>query len=185
MNQEILITLFKYYAKFVPKPVLRDMFRKSSGQIPGYDEIAAEILAAADTHVIPDIDAFIFSANEGFLSKKIKNSKKTVLYVEYGAFTYNPNRMHGLKEKLGLHVAHPYSATNNDNLNEMLIMDKMYKILTSILDQMEKDQNALNFCGNTRLIEYPAEVVAIDPPLFYDRTGWMAIFDYSTTNIVR
>ncbi len=184
MNPEILITLFKYYAKFVPKPVLKSMFKKSSGQIPGYNEIAQEILASPDTYVIPDIDAFIFSANEGFLSKKIKNSKKTVLYVEYGAFSYSPNQTYGVKEKLGLHVAQPYSASNNDNLNEMLIMDKMYKILTSILDQMEKDQKAYDFCGNSKLIEFPAEVVAIDPPLFHDRTGWMAIFDYSTTNIV-
>jgi hypothetical protein len=92
--------------------------------------------------------------------------------------------MHGVKEKLGLHVACPYSASNNDNLNEMLLMNKMHGILCSILDQMEKDQNDLNFCGNTELITFPAEIVAIDPPLFYDRTGWMAIFDYSTTNIL-
>lgn len=184
MNPEILITLFKYFAKFVPKQVLHKMFVKSSKQIAGYAEVSSEVLTATDDFVIPEIDAYVFSANEEFLTKKIKNSQGTVLYVEYGAFSYTPNRMHGVKEKLALHIAHPYSATNNDNLNEMLLMDKMYKILTSILDQMENDQNALNFCGNSKLIEFPAEVVAIDPPLFYNRTGWMGIFDYSTTNMV-
>lgn len=184
MNEEILIRLFKYFAQFVPKPVLRKMFIKSGRQMPGYAEIAAEVLNTPDDRVIQGIDAFIFSANEAFLSKKMKNQKGTVLYIEYGAFSYSPNLTHGVKEKLALHVAYPYSATNNDNLNEMLIMDKMYKVLTSILDRMEKDQNSLHFCGNSQLIEFPAEVVAIDPPVFYNRTGWMAIFDYSTTNIV-
>lgn len=184
MNQEILVTLFKYFACFVPKPVLKKMFVKSGRQMPGYAEIAAEVLATPGDRVIQDIDAFVFSANEDFLTKKMKNQKGTVLYIEYGAFSYSPNRELGVKEKLALHVAYPYSATNNDNLNEMLIMDRMYRILTSILDRMEADQNTLGFCGNSKLIEFPAEIVAIDPALFYNRTGWMGIFDYSATNIV-
>lgn len=183
-NQETLIYLFKYFAKFIPKDVLKKMFVKSKGSVEGYDEIAAEVLSTSDDLVIPDFDAFIFSPNEAFLSKKMKNSNKTVLYVEYGAFTYSPNEMQGVKEKLALHVAYPYSYSNNDNLNEVLIMNKMHGILCSILDQMEKDQTELNFCASTELITFPAEIVAIDPPLFFDRTGWMALFDYSTTNIL-
>jgi len=182
MNEDILITLFKFYAKFVPKPVLKKMFVKANKRIQGYSEITAEVLAAPDDRMIQDIDAFIFSANEDFLTKKIKNQKGTVLYVEYGAFRYTPNREHGVKEKLALHVAHPYSAANNDNLNEMLLMNKMYGIITSILNEMEKEQKSLGFCGDTKLVEFPAEIVAIDPAMFYDRIGWMGIFDYSTTN---
>lgn len=183
-NQEILLQLFKYYAKFIPKNVLEKMFVKSNKKVPGYNETVAEILGAPDDYVIPEIDAYVFSANEGFLSKKIKNSNKTILYVEYGALSYTPNATHGVKEKLGLHIAHPYSASNNDNLSETLLMNEMHGILCSILDRMEKDQNNLDFCGDTKLIEFPAEIVAIDPPLFFDRTGWMAIFDYSTTNLL-
>ena len=184
MNQEILIQLFKYFAKFVPKAVLEKMFVKSGNRVEGYAEIASEVLSAPDDLRISDIDAYIFSANEGFLAKKVKNSNKTVLYIEYGAFSYTPNALHGVREKLGLHVAHPYSSTNNDNLNEMLIMNKMHDILCSILDRMETDQRELNFCRSTKLIEFPAEIVTIDPPLFFDRTGWMALFDYSTTNLL-
>ena len=182
MNEDILIRLFKFYAKFVPKPVLKKMFVKNSKQLPGYNEIAAEVQAAPETHVIKDIDAFVFSANEEFLSKKMKNQKGTVLYVEYGAFRYTPNREHGVKEKIALHVAHPYSATNNDNLNETLLMSRTHSIITYILDEMEKEQNSLGFCGDTKLVEFPAEIVAIDPPTFFDRIGWMGIFDFSTTN---
>ncbi len=184
MNADIVLTLFKYYAKFVPKPVLEKMFVKTNGQRNGYEEIAGEVLSATDDYVIPELDAFIFSPNEDFLSKRIKNSNKTVLYVEYGAISYSPDQMNGIKEKLAVHVAQPYAKTNNDNLNETLIMSETYRILTSILDRMEKDQQTLDFCGLRQLIEFPAEIVVIDPNMFYDRTGWMAIFDYTTTNIL-
>lgn len=183
-TQETLIYLFKYFSKFVPKDVLQKMFVKSKDTQSGYNEIVAEVMSTSSECVISDIDAYIFSSNEEFLSKKVKNSRKNVLYVEYGAVAYTPNSILGLQQKLGIHVATPYSASNNDNLNEILYMDKQQCILLSILDQMEKDQKDLNFCGETELVKFPAEIVAIEPRLFYDRAGWMGIFDYSTTNIL-
>lgn len=184
MNQELLLEIFKYFAKFIPKEVLKDMFVKSKNTAPGYDELLAEVMAFSDEHVIPDIDAYIFSSNERFLSQKIKNSKKNVLYVEYGAVSYSPNDKHGIKTKLGLHVATPYVASLSDNPTELFQMSRQQVILMNILDQMERDQNSYEFCGDSQLITFPAEIVAIDPILFYDRTGWMGMFDYSSTNIL-
>lgn len=184
MNQEVLLELFKYFAKFVPKEVLKNMFVKSKNNEPGYDELLAEVMALPDDHVIADIDCYIFSSNEEFLSQKIKNSKSNVLYVEYGAVSYAPNELHGTKTKLGLHVACPYNASNNDNPNELFKMSRQQIILMSILNQMEVDQKSYEFCGDTQLINFPAEIVAIDRRMFYDRTGWMGIFDYSSTNIL-
>lgn len=77
MNEDVILDLFKFYAKFVPKPVLKKMFAKTSKQLPGYNEVKAEVLSTSDDHVIPDIDAYIFSPNEEFLSKKMKNQKGT------------------------------------------------------------------------------------------------------------
>ena len=183
-TSQVILTLYKYYSRFVSKPVLAKTFVKPSKQAVGYDEVISEVSNYPDTNVIPAIDAFVFSANEAFVSEKVKNSKGIVLYVEYGAFSYSPNQAGGVKEKLAVHIACPYSPSNNDNLNETLLMDNMHGILCSILDQMELDQKQLLFCGTSKLVEFPAEIVAIDPPLFYDRIGWMAIFDYSTTNIL-
>lgn len=184
MNQEILLALFKYFAKFVPKSVLQNMFVKTQNNESGYDELYAEVMSLSDKNVIPDIDCYIFSSNEKFLSQKISNSKNNVLYIEYGAVNYSPNEKYGVKTKLGLHVASPYNAKNQDNPNELFQMSRQQRILMSILDQMEIDQNAYEFCGDTQLVHFPAEIVAINPALFYDRTGWMGIFDYSSTNIL-
>lgn len=185
MNQsDVLISLFKYFAQFVPKRVLEKSFVKPKNKESGYDEVKVEVLSTSEDLIIPDIDAFVFSANEDFVSDKVKNSNGIVLYIEYGAFTYTPNIHQGVKEKLAIHVAYPYNMKNSDNLNESLMMNRMHNILCSILDRMEKDQNSLDFCGNKTLIDFPAEIVAIAPSLFYDRTGWMAIFDNSSTNVL-
>lgn len=183
-QQDILIELLKYFSGFVPKDVLKKTFVKYKDAPAGYDQIVAEILALPDDKVIPGIDTFIFSANESFLRQQIVNSKGTVLYVEYGAFSYMPNVDRGIKEKIAVHVATPYNEKNNDNLSESILMNNMHNILCSILDRMEVDQNHLDFCSSRQLINFPAEIVAIDPKLFHERTGWMGIFDNISTQIV-
>lgn len=137
-----------------------------------------------DDRVIEGIDAFIFSANQEFVSDKVKNSKGVILYIEYGAFTYEPNVQHGVKEHIGITVAYPYSMKDSDNLNESLLMNRMHNILCQILDQMETDQTALEFCSNKTLIDFPVNIAAITPEMFHDRTRWTAIFQNSSTNML-
>ena len=180
MNQyDILLELFKYFAKFVPLDVRKKQFK--NGKQPGYAEIKADILALPDTFVIPDISAYVISANEEFVLEKVKNSSGVVLYVEYGAVSYNPTIANGISETLALHVAMPYNMKNSDNLNETLLMNKTLNILSQILDQMKQDQLQHDFCGTRELISFPADIVPINSKLFSDRSGWMAIFDHITT----
>lgn len=185
MNQlDIIITLLKYFCKFVKKEVRQKQFVAPDGsRQKGYEELEAEIMSIPEDLVIDDIDLFVLSANEKMVSDNMRNTDKIALYVEYGAFTYNPTVLEGVREKLAVHIAFPYAIANNDLINENLLMNRMHNILCSILDQMQQDQNELDFCGNRKLIDFPAELVAIDPPLFYDRAGWMAIFDSTDTNL--
>lgn len=185
MNQyDILIDLFKYFAQFVPKDVLKKSFVKPQKEELGYDQVRAEALNTPNDRAIEGIDSFVFSANEEFVSDQVKNSKGVVLYVEYGAFTYQPNTLHGVKEHIGITVAYPYSMKSSDNLNESLLMNRMHNILCSILDRMETDQSSLEFCGNKTLIDFPVNIVAITPELFHNRTGWTAVFENSLTNMI-
>lgn len=181
---DIIITLFKYFSKFVSKDILQAMLVNPEGsQQPGYVEIEAEILNQPDDYIIDDIEMFVFSTNEKFVSDRMKNVEKISLFVEYGALAYNPTSPLGVRQKLAVHVAFPYSMANNDNLNETLLMNRMHNVLCTILDQMETDQTDLEFCGTRELIKFPAEIVPIEPMLFYDRSGWMAIFDHSVTKV--
>lgn len=186
MNQlDIITSLLKYFSKFVKKEVRQSLFVSPDGsKQKGYDELYAEIMAIPEDLVIDSLDLFVVSANEKMVSDNIRNSQKIALFIEYGSFSYNPAVMSGVREKLALHVAYPYTIANNDLINESLLMNRMHNTLCTILDRMQIDQEQLEFCGNRKLIEFPAEIVAIDPPLFYDRAGWMGIFDSTETNLV-
>lgn len=182
---DIIITLLKYFAKFIPKEVLEEMFVKGdSDEHPGYAELQAEIMNLPDTDIIEDIDCFVFSTNEEYVANQMRGSDKIVFFVEYGAFSYDPTEKKGVKEKLAIQVAFPYSMTNSDNIVESMLMNRMHNILCSVLDKMEEDQSDLNFCSNKKLIRFPAEIVPIDPHFLYGRAGWMALFDHETTNLI-
>lgn len=186
MNQtEMLLNLFKYFTKFVSKEVLQKMLSISaSSQRQGYGQIESEILNTSDKDVIETLSAYVFSMNEKFVSDKIRNNKEMVLYVEFGAISYNPQIALGTKQNLAIYVAYPYNIANNDNLNEILIMDQTQQILFQILNNMQKDQSQLDFCGDRELIKFPAEIIPIEPMTFYDHIGWMGVFDYSQTNLI-
>ncbi len=182
MNPNYITSIFKYFSKFIPKSVLTDIFRQpSASQLPGYAELMAEILAFPDNNRIPSIGAFIVSANEKFVSDKVSNAKGILLYIEYGSLSFDPGIPNGITEKLALSVVREYNIANSDNLNEALLMNECNNILSGILTTLQADQEALDFCGNHQLIKFPAEILPVQPQSFYDRSGWCAFFDNSTT----
>lgn len=184
-TKDLTLDLFKYFAKFVSREVLKKIFVVGPDtQRPGYSETVAELLASDDSAAEKRITNYVFSTNEDFVVDKLRNNSDIILYVEYGTLSYQPNMMNGTREKLAVYIAFPYSMTNNDNLNEALLMNEALSILTCLLNMMEKDQKHEDFCPTKTLINFPAEIVPIDSFRFYDHTGWMAIFDYSETNLI-
>jgi hypothetical protein len=72
---DLIINLFKYFSKFVPKNVLESIFIQPDGsRKTGYSEIESEILSQDNDSVINDIEKFVISINENFISERIKNS---------------------------------------------------------------------------------------------------------------
>lgn len=184
-NKDLTLDLFKYFSRFIERKVLKKIFVvESDSQRPGYNEVVTELLAENNNMSEDRITNYVFSMNEDFVRDKLRNNTDIILYVEYGAISYQPNVMNGTREKLAVYIAFPYSMTNNDNLNETLLMNEAYRILTRILNRMEKDQKHEGFCPTKTLINFPAEIVPIDSFSFYDHSGWMAIFDYSSTDII-
>lgn len=179
---ELIINLFKYFAKFVPKDVLQDVFLQPlTSRKAGYDDIEAEVLALDQTKVIPDIEKFIVSINENYVSERIKNSKGFVLFVEYGKLSVDHTVEKGIIESLAVSIVHPFSDNNNDNLNEIILMNQCLEILDQILRQMAFEQEDLDFCTSAQLISYPTEIQVVDPLNFYGCGGWCAMFTNANT----
>ena len=177
-----IINLFKYFTKFVPREALKTIFvQPEHTRKAGYAEIEAEVTAPGEAALIPDIERFIFSVNENFVSERIKNSRGIILFVEYGELNLDHESMNGARQALGITVARNFSDLNNDNLNEVLLMNRCLEILDRIIRQVRADQNEPGFCGTGELITYPVKILPLDPLLFYGSGGWSALFTHSKT----
>lgn len=179
---DLIINLFKYFSKFVSKEVLEGIFiQPDNSRKTGYSEIESEILAQSDNNVIDEIEKFVVSINENFISERIKNSHGFILFVEYGKLNVDHNTEKGIVQSLAVTVAYNFSDNNNDNLNEIIHMNKCLDILDKILRRMGEEQSELDFCANSELITYPAEIQAVDPMSFYGCGGWCAMFTNANT----
>ena len=173
--REYVIDIFKYYAQFVPRAVLKRYFiQPNTSQRAGYEALTSEMLEMDDSAVMPDIGAYVCSINEKFISERIRNANKFILFVEYGKFNVDYTVKDGIEETLTVSVVHNFSDANNDNLNEVILMDACYQILQKIIKKMHADQNTLDWCADALLVEYPLEMEVIDPMAFYGCGGWCA-----------
>ena len=186
MDIDLIIKLFRYFSRFVPIEVLKEMMiQPHHSRLTGYSEIQTEILADPAPGIrIPEIEKFVFSINEKFVSERIKNSKGFILFVEYGNFSANFKQANGVNESIAVTIAHNFSDTNNDNLNEVVLMNRCLDILLYILRQMFADMGQLDFCASLELITVPVDIQVVDPAMFYGCGGWCAIFQNTTTIVV-
>jgi len=177
-NPDYILELYKYFSKFVPKKTLTPSFKKPAKPKPGYDEFKTEVLAQPDTFVLPDIGTFVVSADIDRVSDRIKNSTGVVLFVEYGKTSLDPNNSsEGVEENLSVTIVESCEFTNNDNLNEALIINNCLNLLIQILDQMQADQTELDSCGESSLVQFPVDIIPVDRKTFFDRAGWSAQFN--------
>jgi hypothetical protein len=178
----LVIDLFKYFSRFVPKNVLESIFIQPDGsRKSGYAEIEAETLSQCNDSVICNIEKFVVSINENFISERIKNSHGFILFVEYGKLNVDHNIEKGVVQSLAVTVAYNFSDNNNDNLNEIIQMNQCLCILDRIIRQMGEEQRELDFCPDAELITFPAEIQVVDPMSFYGCGGWCAMFTNANT----
>jgi hypothetical protein len=184
MTPDLIIDLFKYFAKFVPKSVLEKIFvQPTATRLAGYNEIHVDVQALPNTQVLPDFDTFVVSVNENFVSERIKNSKEYALFVEYGTFSINHETTEGVKEWIAVSVTRNFSDNNNDSINELIVMNKCFILLDAILQAMFAEQNELDFCDGS-LATMPLEVVPVEPAAFYGHAGWCAKFKKVNTILI-
>jgi hypothetical protein len=183
-REDFIIQLYEYFARFVPKDVLKATFiQPAHSQFPGYAQIRADVLALPDDAVIPEFDTYTFSINENFVSERIRNSKKFLLFVEYGRFSLDFTKPKGVQENLRIIVARNFSDGNNNNLQEVILMNRCLELLQQILFRMNADRNELNFCSFDELLHYPVEVMPFPLEFFYGCGGWIATFNKVNTLI--
>ena len=178
---DIIISIFKYFARFVSKEALSSVFiQPDRSRMSGYTEVETEVMSAPDTHVIPLITRYAVSVSENFVAERIRNLRGFILFVEYGKISVSHDVADGVRQSLALTLAHPLSDTGGDNLNEILLMNDALEMLDHILRTMNAEQHEPDFCGGL-LVSWPAEIRPVDPVAFYGCGGWCATFTNAFT----
>jgi hypothetical protein len=180
---DILLQFILYYSKFVPKPVLSKLFvQPASTQYAGYSELQAGMLATPSTAIIPEIENFIFSLNTKYVSDSIRDAKGFLLFVEYGeVLSFTPVIADGVRERIGITVAHETNIANSDSINETLLMNQAYNILVKMLLTMYRDTKNPDNCPVDTIIDFPAKIYPVESQYFFDHCGWSAVFERSNS----
>lgn len=180
IDAAIIQELTLYFARFVPVRTRQEIFRQPAvSRLPGYDELKAEILSLPETLAFPEIDSFIISINDKFVSERVRNSKKHLLFVEYGHISLNkPSGIIYNEIGLTLSVACELSESNSDMLTEALKMQRNLEIMKTIFEDMKRQND---ICPAIRYMDFPTDLMPLDPSLFFNHAGWAATFTRKKT----
>ena len=100
----IIKDLFTYFAQFVPKDALRDMFYQEGADGSAYASLKEEVLALPDTRVQGELTDFIFGPDEDSARERINHTRGVFLFVDYSAATSYIDRLDVKTDKMHIGV---------------------------------------------------------------------------------
>lgn len=175
IHTQTISELITYFARFIPLDVRKEIFRQpAASRPPFYDELKADIMAVPSGMAFPEIDSFIVSINDKFVADRVRNSKRHLLFLEYGTIKItSPNTVVCNETALSLSVACALSETNADMITEALRMQRNLEIINIILQDMKRETDR---CPVVKYINFPTDLTPLDPTLFFGHAGWSASF---------
>ena len=165
----IITELLTYFAQFVPKDVLAEMFLMNNAA--GYAELKEDLRQLPTSRVIPDIKCFIFGPDEESVRERISSARGLYLFVDYGEATSYIDRWDVKTDKMHLSVtvAVP-TPEDTDQPSLALLQDKTLQIVKTIRDAMRCDSY-----GDPSLEWLPMEASTVTPFIakaLAGSTGW-------------
>lgn len=180
IDATVIQELLLYFAHFAPVETRKEIFKQpATSRLPGYEELRAEILALPETQAFPEIDSFVLSINDKFVSERVRNSKEHLLFIEYGHINITkPSGIVYNDIALTLSVACSLSEANTDMVTEALKMQRNLEIIKTILADM---QSRNDICPAIKYLDFPTNLMPLDPSLFFGHAGWAATFKRQKT----
>ena len=166
----IIRDIFLYFARFVPKAVLRDVFQMKNSE--EWDELKEECLSLPDDRVIPAITSFIIGPDEESVRKRISSATGMYIFVDYGSATSYIDRFDVKTDKMhiGITCAIP-TPEDTDQASLILFQDQTLSVIKTIRDTMRADSY-----DHPSLEWVPMEASTASPFMakaLAGSTGWM------------
>lgn len=166
-----LIDILTYYAKFVPKKTLKKVF-KQANKSSDYAAIEKTLLNLPEADIVEEIEGFVVSINDNYLTAQVKSCKGTILFIEYGNISLYGDVAQKVSCDIAVTVAAPLANSNSDSIKEALVMNSTLGVLNRIVDKMKEDEG----CGCIEHITFPATIMPVPSSSFYEFAGWTAMF---------
>ena len=170
----IVLDIFKYFAKFVPKDALCKTFRVPEGN--EYHALMNDLLAEPSGREIEGITEYIFGTDQDKLTTVISSVSGIYLFVEYDRISSTVNTVTDRKDDR-LHVAVTVACPVSDAVDLVgaaIINDKCLNILSSIRRHMREDDDLKR---GIEWMDYPATLTVFSSKALANSQGWSMEFD--------
>ncbi|MDR1119545.1 MAG: hypothetical protein LBM08_01340 [Dysgonamonadaceae bacterium] len=179
-TQNILIDIFRYFAKFIGRDgVLRNF---TAGKGDAYTELKSHCQVLPEAGSFPDITDYVFGVNESSVEKRINNIKGIYLFIDYGNFltSRNANNVKIDELHLAVTVAKPLNIETVDLAAEVLLADRLLNIIRTIRRRLidDKDDNFV------RRLTFPSEITPWYSRELNNSTGWTMLFKLTGVDLL-
>lgn len=168
----LLKDIFTYFARYVTPDVADRFFTKSAGE-QEYTMLRDEARAAA-RGTFPELTDYIFGVQEDSVSRRISQVKGVYLFVDYGNISSMEDARNVRSDEfsLAVTVARPMSSTALDMADELLVSDRLLRVIAAIRDDMRSD-DANSFI---RRMMFPNEITPFYARELSNSYGWTLMF---------
>lgn len=168
----LLKDIFTYFARYVTPDVADRFFTKSAGE-QEYTMLRDEARAAA-RGTFPELTDYIFGVQEDSVSRRISQVKGVYLFVDYGNISSMEDARNVRSDEfsLAVTVARPMSSTALDMADELLVSDRLLRIIAAIRDDMRFDDSD----SFIRRMMFPNEITPFYARELSNSYGWTLMF---------
>lgn len=134
--------LFLYFAGFVPKSAVSDIFNSSSSSVPGYAELLESCDNIDHSKVINGIDHYVFGIDQSSVTSRIASFSGYYLFIDYGSEILTLDKIGSTNKSLSIAatIACPIASLSSLDQAEMMLMsDNARTMINYIYNQILVD----------------------------------------------
>lgn len=168
----ILQDIFVYFARYVTPDVVERFFTKTSGD-EDYARLRSSAMSAAQGR-FPQLTDYIFGVQEDSVSRRISQVKGVYLFVDYGNISSMEDARNVRSDEfsLAVTVARPMSSTALDMADELLVSDRLLRVITAIREDMRSDDSD----SFIRRMLFPNDITPFFARELSNSYGWTLMF---------
>lgn len=142
-NDDFLIQLFLYFAKFPKKEGVLELFNVGSSSMDGYTQLRSTVQSLQGPP-LTDIDNYIFGANFDAVTQRVNNipSGSCYLFVDFGEIDCHTDRSNRMADssRLAITVAYRIKAFSVDLIEQTLAFNHSLQKIAAIRNTIYRDQ---------------------------------------------